>query len=182
MKETNLKKVSIRLVSDIPLLSKERMDSPEAAIRVAGKYLSEMDRELLAVINLNSKLQPINFNVVSIGTVNQSLAVPREILKSAVLSNATHMIMMHNHPSGELTPSKDDVIVTSKLIAATELLGISLVDHIIVGPNKKDYFSMSKKESVDFHPGTTYESKLEYLKFKFDKEMKVAEQEIGKAR
>ena len=87
--KTKLNKVSIRLINDAPLVSDEQLDTPKKAAKIVGDFIRNMDREVLCVVNFNSKLQPINFNVVSVGTVNQSLAVPRDILKSAILSNAT---------------------------------------------------------------------------------------------
>ena len=83
MERKQFNQVSIRLVKDVPLITEEQLDTPEKASKVVGDFIRNMDREMLCVVNFNSKLQPINFNVVSIGTVNQSLAVPRDILKSA---------------------------------------------------------------------------------------------------
>lgn len=182
MSEKKINKVSIRLISESPLVSEEFLTSPEKAAQVVGDYIREMDREVLCVINLNSKLQPINFNVVSIGTVNQTLAVPRDILKSAILSNATHMMIMHNHPSGELTPSKDDIKMTSRLINVCEMLGIPLVDHVIIGPTKDSYFSMKMQDTISFKGNVKYTDRLEYLNFKTSDETKVAEKDSRSAR
>lgn len=77
MERKQFNQVSIRLVKDVPLITEEQLDTPEKASKVVGDFIRNMDREMLCVVNFNSKLQPINFNVVSIGTVNQSLAVPR---------------------------------------------------------------------------------------------------------
>ena len=97
MEKTKLNKVSIRLINDAPLVSDEQLDTPKKAAKIVGDFIRNMDREVLCVVNFNSKLQPINFNVVSVGTVNQSLAVPKDILKSAILSNATNIMILHNH-------------------------------------------------------------------------------------
>ena len=80
-----IKQVSIRLVKERPLLSEEQLISPEKVAMVVGDYIRDLDREALCVINFNSKLQPINFNLVSIGAVDTTIATPREILKSAIL-------------------------------------------------------------------------------------------------
>ena len=138
----------------------------EKASKVVGDFIRNMDREMLCVVNFNSKLQPINFNVVSIGTVNQSLAVPRDILKSAILSNASNIMVLHNHPSGILSPSKDDIVTTARIIGACDMIGIPLLDHIIVGPNRDEFFSMKMKEVVKFNKSVNYEVSLEFLKFK----------------
>ena len=97
MNQKTLNKVSIRLVNDVPLVSESSLSTPEKAVEIVADYIKGMDREVLSVINLNAKLQPINFSIVSIGAVDQTLAVPRDVLKSAILSNAAHMMVMHNH-------------------------------------------------------------------------------------
>ena len=104
--------------------------------------------------------------MVSVGTVNQSLAVPRDILKSAILSNATNIMILHNHPTGILTPSTEDIKTTSKLIDTCDMIGIPLLDHIIVGSNRDEFFSMKMKEVVKFNKSVNYEVSLEFLKFK----------------
>ncbi|MBS5621379.1 JAB domain-containing protein, partial [Eubacterium sp.] len=101
--------VSIRLVKERPLLSEEQLTSPEKVAMVVGDYIRNIDREVLCVINFNSKLQPINFNLASIGAINYAIASPREVLKSAILSNAANMMILHNHPSNILEPSKEDI-------------------------------------------------------------------------
>lgn len=182
MNQKKINRVAIRLVQESPLVSEEYLSSPEKAAEVVGDYIRNMDREVLCTINLNAKLQPINFNIASIGTVNQTLAVPRDLLKTAILSNATNMMVLHNHPSGDLTPSKEDIKITSRLISICELVGIPLLDHIIVGPSKKEFFSMKEKCTVPFKGSVKYEERLEYLNFKTNIEEKVAEKNSRSAR
>ena len=83
--EFKLDVVSVRLVQDIPLLSDHRICSPEDAIDVIGKYLCDMDREVVCVVNLKGDNTPINCHIASVGAINQTVAHPRELLKSAVL-------------------------------------------------------------------------------------------------
>lgn len=156
-----LNHVAIRMIEQPPLYSKEPMDSPEAAIRVMQEFLNEMDRELFCIINLQSDLKPINMNIVSVGALNQSLIHPREVFKSAILSNAAGILMIHNHPSGNLTPSKEDIYITDRLRQAGELLGIQLFDHIITG-REKEYFSFQERRTL---PGVSprFVSDLEEL-------------------
>lgn len=142
-----LNQVAIRMIEQPPLLSKEPMDSPEAAIRVMQEFLSEMDRELFCIVNLQSDLKPINMNIVSVGALNQSLTHPREVFKSAILSNAAGILMIHNHPSGNLAPSKEDIYITDRLRQAGEPLGIPLFDHIITG-REKEYFSFQERRTL----------------------------------
>ena len=130
-----IKQVSIRLVKERPLLSEEQLISPEKVAMVVGDYIRDLDREALCVINFNSKLQPINFNLVSIGAVDTTIATPREILKSAILSNAANMMVLHNHPSNILEPSKEDIRTTSKLVEICNLVGIPLLSFIRYSSN-----------------------------------------------
>ena len=169
-----INQVSIRLVKERPLLSEEQLTSPEKVAMVVGDYIRDMDREALCVINFNSKLQPLNFNLVSIGAIDTTIASPREILKSAILSNAANMMILHNHPSNILEPSKEDIRTTAKLVDICNLVGIPLLDHIIVGPDKGRYFSLRDKQLVDFRKSSTYSDKLEFLNFKKEKDIDIA--------
>ena len=131
--------VSVRLVKDAPILSDIKITTPDAAVELLGKYLCEMDREVLCVVNLKSDNTPINCTMVSIGALNQSIANPREMLKASILSNAANMILIHNHPSGNLQPSKEDNRVAIKIKEAGKIMGINLLDFIIVGNGVYSY-------------------------------------------
>lgn len=140
--------VSVRLVSDTPVFSEQKIDSPETAIKAVAKLLGQFDREVVCVINLKTDGTPINCSMVSMGSVNYSLAHPREMLKSSILSNAANMILLHNHPSNKLTPSKDDTRMTDRMLKVSELIGIPLLDHVIVGPDVKEFFSFREKGMI----------------------------------
>lgn len=141
--------VSVRLVKTRETItSEEPLSSPDAVVRALAKEMSDYDREVIGVINFNAKMQPINVNFVSAGTLNYSVAHPREILKSAILSNASSMMMIHNHPSQDTTPSEADVMITDRMAQLCELAGIPLVDHIIVGGDGKEYFSFAEKKAM----------------------------------
>ena len=141
--------VSVRLVKTREsITSEEPLSSPDAVVKALAKEMSDYDREVIGVINFNAKMQPINVNFVSAGTLNYSVAHPREILKSAILSNASSMMMIHNHPSQDTTPSEADVMITDRMSQLCELAGIPLVDHIIVGGNGKEYFSFTEKKAM----------------------------------
>ena len=144
-----LEQVAIRMVEQPPLYSKEPMNNPDAAIRVMNEFLSEMDRELFCIVNLQADLTPINMNIVSVGSLNEALINPREIFKSAILSNAHSMMLIHNHPSGNLTPSTSDIQTTARMQELGELMGISLVDHIITGRDGNYYSFRDKGEFPD---------------------------------
>ena len=144
-----LEQVAIRMVEQSPLYSKEPMNNPDAAIRVMNEFLSQMDRELFCIVNLQADLTPINMNIVSVGSLNEALINPREIFKSAILSNAHSMMLIHNHPSGNLTPSTSDIQTTARMQELGELMGISLVDHIITGRDGNYYSFRDKGEFPD---------------------------------
>lgn len=155
-KEHKLKVVSIRLVDDPPLFSKKPLLTSADAVEVIGEELQKYDRELFCILNLRTNGQVINMNIVSTGTLNAALVHPREVFKSAILSNANGIILIHNHPSGDCQPSKADITVTKRLIDAGEVLGISVLDHIVIG-RQKDYYSFmendmffKKNETVSF--------------------------------
>lgn len=93
--EYELKQAAIRLVETSPLYSKEKITCPEDAVRILAKELRTYDREVFCVVNLRSDNAPINFNICSMGAVNACIAHPREVMKSAVLSNAASIIVIH---------------------------------------------------------------------------------------
>ena len=148
------------------------MNNPEAAVRVLGKWLSEMDRELFCVVNLNTNLTPINMNVVSIGALNVAYVHPRETMKSAILSNSAYLMLVHNH-LGSLNPSKEDVEITDRIQSAASLMGIPVLDHIIVGRNQ-EFFSLRENNVFSFENDISYTS--EQSKLQWTQQMGIAEQ------
>lgn len=138
---------SIRLVHDAPILSERPVNSPEEAIRLIGNEISEMDRECMYVLNLKNDGTPINCHLVSLGGLNFSVACPREIFKTSILSNAGSIILMHNHPSGNVKPSKLDEEVTERIYRLGKMMEIPLLDHVIVG-NRGGYFFSFEKEGI----------------------------------
>lgn len=148
-KKYKLREVCIRLAEGHPLYSDVPLSSPGAALQVMRKEMEQFDRECLCVVNLNTKLQPINFNIVSVGELNQSIAAIPNILKSGLMSNAGAFILLHNHPSGDPTPSQADLTTTRKVIEAGKLMGIPCMDHIVVGRDDR-YCSMREDNLADF--------------------------------
>lgn len=142
-KEFKLDVVSIRLVKDKPLYSSIKCDQPEIAVAILWDYLGDFDREVMCVINLNQHLAPINVNFASVGSVSQTIAHPREVFKSSILSNASYIMLLHNHPSGDLKPSAMDIKKSEDLGKLCEMMGIPLIDHVIVGAGRDEYFSFA---------------------------------------
>ncbi len=129
-----LKQVQVRLklAEAEPLYSTEAITDSEKAVDVMAKALSEMDREYVCVVNLDPQRHPINFNIVSIGDLDQAQIPIQNVFKSAILSNAKSVLALHNHPSGSMDPSRADMDVTKRMVEAGSILGIPVTDHIIV--------------------------------------------------
>lgn len=133
----------IQLRERTVLYSDQPVNNPQRAIEVMGKVLASLDREYLCVVNLNAQLHPINYNVVSIGGLDNTPAPMSNIYKSAILSNASSIILLHNHPSGVIEPSEQDLQVTRKVEKVSRLMDIQLLDHVIVaGRTGKRYSFM----------------------------------------
>lgn len=171
--KNKLNMVSIRLVKDAPIMSEKPIAKPIDAVELIGRELCELDREVCVVINLKSSGVPINCHIVSMGALDSSVCHPREILKVAILANAAKVILIHNHPSGSLNPSKSDVMLTDRMAQVCENMGIPLVDHIIVGGDNRNFFSFAEKDILPF-PKLTYET--DFNKIELEGVM-VAEQE-----
>jgi DNA repair protein RadC len=141
------------------------IDSPQAAIRVVGDMLKNMDREHICTINLQSNGLPINCSICSIGTINYAVNNPADMLKSSILSNAASLIMVHNHTSGELKPSKEDITMTDRMIKVCNMVGIPLIDHVIVGGDNAAYYSIREKNLLFFDQPQKYERDINKLEF-----------------
>ena len=128
-----------------------RVGEPQRAMRVntpqrAAKYWSSVvkgqswfdtNKEHLVVLILSAKYDIQGYSLISIGSVNETIAHPREIFRAAVASGAYGIAVMHNHPSGDPTPSEADIKVTRDLIRAGQLLKIDVVDHVIIGNGQR---------------------------------------------
>ena len=126
--------VSIKMVKESSFLYQTRQIlSPNDAYEMIKEQLEGLDREQFIIACLNTKNEPTNISVVSVGSLNKAIVHPREVFKTAILSNAASIIAFHNHPSGETTPSQQDIQLTNRLYEAGELLGIKLLDHLIIG-------------------------------------------------
>ena len=124
------------------------ISSPEDAAVVVREDMRLLDREEFRVLLLNTKNGLIKKCEVSRGSLNASIVEPREVFKDAIAASAASMILVHNHPSGDPTPSSEDIAVTKRLVKAGELLNIAVLDHIILGhrTTKRDQDFVSLKE------------------------------------
>lgn len=122
--------------------------SPEDANSVATDFihLHEQSEEYLYMICLNTKNKIIGVFELSHGNVNSSIYSVREMFQKALLANAVNIIVMHNHPSGDPTPSREDILVTERAKEAGKLIGIDILDHIIVGDGR--YCSLKERGNI----------------------------------
>ena len=124
---------------------RKKIQSPNDIFNIAQNVIqaNEYPEENLWLITLDTKNNITGIFTVSTGSLNSSLVHPREVFKRAMLQNAASIIICHNHPSGDPTPSKDDIGITKRLYEAGEIIGIKLLDHIIAGDNS--YTSLKEK-------------------------------------
>ena len=125
----------IELVRERTIIVQPRrvVHNSDDVVAILQDELLKADREKLVCLMLNAKNAVIGIDVVSVGTLTQSCAHPRELYKAAILTNAAAIILVHNHPSGDSTPSLDDIRLTERISKAGEILGIKLLDHVIIG-------------------------------------------------
>jgi DNA repair protein RadC len=109
------------------------VDDPAIAAAALSQDLMWQSQERFAIVSLDIKHRLLGTQVITIGTATETLAHPREIFREAIRQGATRIIVAHNHPSGSLEPSPEDLTLTQQLIQAADLLGIPLLDHLILG-------------------------------------------------
>lgn len=109
-----------------------RFASPHQIFEIF-RFLQNETKELFLTVHLDGKNRIVAIDVVSIGSLNQSIVHPREVFKTALLTSAAAILLLHNHPSGDPTPSREDLEITRRLKEAGDLLGIRILDHCIIG-------------------------------------------------
>lgn len=109
---------------------------PLNAVDVIKPHLQGADREIFAVILLNTKHHVIAVKIVSIGTLNSANVHPREVFKTAISHSSAAVILAHNHPSGDPTPSRQDIDLTNRLVEAGRVIDIEILDHLIIGDGR----------------------------------------------
>src|SRR5437588_5893535 len=114
-------------------LAKQKIDSPELVNALVGSEMRMLRKEMMRVILLDTRYHLIRAEDVSTGSVNESIAHPRDVFRPAVIASAYAVIVVHNHPSGDPSPSQADHSLTRRLAEAADLMQIKLLDHIIIG-------------------------------------------------
>ena len=130
----------VKLVRDGSQASeRKKVDCAATAARILQQYLDGADREHFVVLLLDTQNQVIGIHTVTVGTHDASLVHPREVFKTAILANAASVLLAHNHPSGDPTPSAEDLMVTRQLNEAGITIGIEVLDHVVVGDIDRYY-------------------------------------------
>ncbi|MYC28962.1 MAG: JAB domain-containing protein [Chloroflexi bacterium] len=120
------------------------INSPQDVANLLQAEMATLEQEHLRALLLNTKNQVINTVEVYVGNVNSSIVRPSEVFRPAVRDNAPSIIVVHNHPSGDPTPSPEDVAITRELVSAGKLLGIDLLDHVVIGSGGR-YVSLNER-------------------------------------
>ena len=115
---------------------KRKICSPKDVYALMYPKMREQKKEKFITLCLDTKNQVLKEEVVSIGSLNASIVHPREVFKSALMESSASVIMVHNHPSGDPSPSREDIMVTEKIVEGGKLLGIDVLDHIIIGDGR----------------------------------------------
>ena len=138
-------RVTLVRESRLPHAQPQIRSSRDAAV-LFRQHLGNVDREFFMVAMLDQKHKVIGINTVSMGSLTASVVHPRECFKPAILSNAAALLCCHNHPSGAPQPSQEDRALTKRLVEAGQLLGITVIDHIILGDGSETYYSFADEQ------------------------------------
>lgn len=150
MGEYGIDYVRIRLELDRRVLSEHPIRNPDDAVMFLAEQMKDLDREILTVVDLASDGRPVNMTMASVGTLKCAIAEPRELYKAAILSNADSILLAHNHPSGSLEASSQDIDITQRMIACGKILGIPVVDHVIIAGYTGMYRSLREDRLCEF--------------------------------
>jgi DNA repair protein RadC len=135
--------IRVQRLNEVP--DAPQIETPEQAVSYWHGVIARMpwfiaDREVCVAVTLNTRLRATGHSLVSIGSLNESVAHPREVFRAAIAMNAFSVLLMHNHPSGDPTPSDADHRMTRRMAEAATVLQIGLMDHVIVGEGRRFSF------------------------------------------
>lgn len=133
-------------INNQPLHGYQKFSAPDDVYNYVIAELAFAEREHFLVLGLNSKNYIIGKHLVSIGTLNQTLVHPREVFNWAIKNKCAHIIIVHNHPSGSVEPSEEDIRLTARIINAGKIIGIDVLDHVIV--SRDAYYSLKANEKM----------------------------------
>lgn len=124
-------------------VSKIKIASPQTIAALLLEEMRYLKKEVFKIVLLDTKNNVISINNVSIGCLDSTVVHPREVFKDAIKSSSAAIILVHNHPSGEVEPSKDDINITNRIIECGKIIGIKVLDHVIIGDG--NYLSFKEK-------------------------------------
>ncbi|NWG03579.1 MAG: JAB domain-containing protein [Syntrophaceae bacterium] len=137
--------VSVKLVREKDAIyGAKTIRNPDELASIVKRFLADTDREVFLAINFSTANTINSIHIVSIGSLDKTIVHPREVFKAAILSNSSSIALAHNHPSGSLNPSPDDILITKKLVQCGEILDIKIIDHIIVADDQ--YLSFAERK------------------------------------
>jgi len=142
----NYQAIKIKLPMRVKEASGAQIKTPEKVAEICAD-MREMSQESLQVLSLNAKYKLVNRHLITLGLANSSLLHAREVFRAAIADNAVAIILVHNHPSGDTTPSAGDIESTRKIIEAGKIIGIDVLDHVIIGDQT---YSMRESGTVNF--------------------------------
>lgn len=144
LSDLNRSIVKVQLLQDVSSTPYDyKINNAADVDKLVGAELRKLDREYLLAIYLNSRNKVIDVQVLAIGTLSEMLVHPREVFKSAILANAHSFILVHNHPSGDQEPTKEDIKLTQEMKQIGRMMKIPLKDHVIIG---KGWFSFFERD------------------------------------
>ncbi len=135
--------ISRRILHQKKWFDETKINTPDKIAEIFIPLLKDEQKEKFLVVCLNSSNKIIKYEVISVGSLNASIVHPREVFKTAIENSAASILLIHNHPSGNPEPSKEDIAITKKLVESGTIIGITVVDHIILAGNK--YLSFIEK-------------------------------------
>ena len=144
----------VSMVRECELEYKAKLHTPSTVIEFWHNEIEksswyDSEKEMCVVILLSSRNHIKGYNLVSLGSMNSSIVEPREVFRPAIIGGAAAIILCHNHPSGDTTPSAEDIRITRKLVEAGKMLDINVLDHIIIG-KVRDFTSMRETGCLEF--------------------------------
>lgn len=137
-------RISLIREPGVTLSGHPSMASPKEAAPVFSTYITDTDREVFVMAMLTIRHRVIGLTTVSVGCLTSSVVHPREVFKPAILAGSAAIILAHNHPSGDPEPSGEDIALTRRLVSAGEILGISVLDHLVIGESYR-YVSLKDR-------------------------------------
>jgi DNA repair protein RadC len=140
-----VRQVSYAIVREHEPASREKLDTPEAAAALARCVIPDDGREHFVAFFLDSQNRLTAAHHVSTGSLSASIVHPREVLGPAIREGAAHLILAHNHPSGDPTPSREDITLTRQLAEGARLLGLKVHDHVVIGSGTSAHISLAAR-------------------------------------